>query len=242
MYTTRLINSGECMTLSIEQARQIIEEFRQKELALGIVTPQQLEGHLNHINGAAYIARAIAQAITSKLPEINSDEVYVSTLLHDIGRLEEPRVNRFHGIIGYEKLKERDENAARTALIHMFPLGKLPPFELCSDLFLGEQGQQDYDFVANYLKKTPLTEGDLLIQLADCLANKDGFVTLDQRFTEYQERHHIILPKELRIPRYQLKNRFDQILGHSVYDLFPKTENISTLTLYERKFYEKKYL
>ena len=117
-------------------------------------------------------------------------------------------------------VKLLDENAARTALIHMFPWNRLPSFEVCANSFFNNR--QDYDFVSDYLKSTEVRETDLLIQLADCLANKNGFVTLQQRFEEYQKRHHVTLPRDQIFPRYQLKNYFDKKIGQSVYDLFPK--------------------
>lgn len=41
---------------------------------------------------------------------------------------------------------------------------------------------------------------DLLIQLADGLANKDGFVTLEQRARDYSERHGVPNKKEMVEP------------------------------------------
>ena len=204
------------MSISVQEAKDLITELKEKELALGERSSEQICDHLKHIYGAAYMARVIAL----KIPEINSEQIYVSTLLHDIGRLEEPREHRFHGIIGYEKLKNKDEHAARTALIHMFPCNKLPPFEFCTEIFFGNHA--DYEFVSKYIENIQINEDDMLIQLADCLANKDGFVPLNQRFKEYQERHHIKLPKEEIDRRYQLKFYFDRRIGRSVYRFFPK--------------------
>ena len=44
------------MTLSVQNARDIIAELKQKELAIGANSPQQVQDHLRHIYGAAYIA------------------------------------------------------------------------------------------------------------------------------------------------------------------------------------------
>ena len=113
------------------------------------------------------------------------------------------REQRFHGILGYEKLKDIDEKSARSALLHMFPWNKLPNYEKCSDMFFNRK--DDYDFITNYIDSHKTTDEDLLIQLADSLANKDGIVTLEQRAKEYSERHSMQTPREMIEPRYKLR-------------------------------------
>ena len=206
------------MTLSVPEAKQIIEKQKQQELTLG--TPlEKVNDYLKHVNRSAAIARMIA----TQIPDMDPEKIYVSALLHDIGRLEEARTGSFHGIIGYNWLKEKDEFAARTALIHMFPLNRLPNREKCQSL--GLSVSQEYGFIADYLKNTKMTEADGLIQLADSLTNKNGFVRLKDRFEEYERRHHVKLPIEVIFPRYMLKAHFDNRLGYSIYDLLPALIN-----------------
>lgn len=208
------------MALSIQDAQNLISELRDKEIALGR-KPETWYTYANHVYGAANAAKKIA----SRVKSLNPDEIYVSALLHDICRTEEDRVQRFHGILGYEKLIDKDEKAARAALVHMFPWNELPPFEKCYNWFYGNE--QDYKFVANYIKKHELNEADLLVQLSDVLANKDGFVTVEQRMEECAKRRGINVPPQMLAVRQKLKTHFDQVIGGNVYNLFitPKTQD-----------------
>lgn len=201
--------------LSIKQAKELITELKQREISLGR-QPETWYTYENHIMGVANVAQTIAL----KIPNINADEIYISALLHDICRTEEDRKQRFHGILGYEKLKDMDEKAARSALLHMFPWNKLPEYEKCSKMFFTQKA--DYDFIKNYITSHKTTDEDLLIQLADGLANKNGIVTLAQRAEEYSKRHGIEIPKEMIEPRYKLKTYFDTKAGCDIYSLLLK--------------------
>lgn len=204
--------------LSIENAKKLIEELKEREIILGR-KPETWFTYENHIMGVANVAKKIA----SKIDGMNIGEVYVSAMLHDICRTEEDRKQRFHGILGYEKLKDIDEKSARSALLHMFPWNKLPEYEKCSKMFFNKQ--EDYDFVADFIKKHETTDEDLLIQLADSLANKNGIVTLEQRAKEYSERHGVELPQEVIEPRYKLKSYFDIKAGCEIYSLLQNSYN-----------------
>lgn len=203
------------MSLSIQDAKDIIVELKEKEIALGRA-PKTWYTYENHIYGVANVAKTIA----SKIKGLKPDEIYISALLHDVCRTEEDRKQRFHGILGYEKLIDKDEAAARSAILHMFPWNKISSFEKCSKMFY--DNKKDYDFVASYLQSTEPKDTDLLIQLADSLANKDGFVTLEQRAKEYSERHGVAIRPEEIEPRYELKAYFDKKVGCNIYNLFTK--------------------
>lgn len=201
------------MSLSISQASDLIDNLKQTEIALGR-PPETWYTYSNHVYGAAKVAKTIA----SKISDMNPDEMYVCALLHDISRTEEDRKQRFHGILGFEKLIDKDEKAAHCALIHMFPWNVLPPFEKCGKLFYGNK--KDYDFTADYIKKHTLSDTDLLVQLADGLANKDGIVTLEQRAKEVAERHRFENVQELLQPYCKIKSYFDKKIGTDIYSLF----------------------
>lgn len=209
--------------LSARQAKQLISELKEREISLGR-QPETWYTYENHITGVANVAKAIAL----KIPYMKADEIYVSALLHDICRTEEERKQRFHGILGYEKLKDIDEKAARSALLHMFPWNKLPEYEKCSKMFFNKK--DDYDFITNYISSHETIDEDLLIQLADSLANKDGIVTLEQRAKEYSERHSMQIPREMIEPRYKLKSYFDNKIGCDTYGLLlnPYSNQISS--------------
>ncbi len=202
--------------ISVQEARDMVEALKRKEIALGRAEDTwYLYG--NHVFGVADAAKAIAL----KIKEMDADRVYVAALLHDIAKMEE-RTGRFHGILGYEMLKDRDEDAARACLLHMFPWNKVLPFEKCSKMFF--ENKKDYDFVVDYAKNTAVRDEDLLIQLADSLASKDGIVTFEERKREYVERNKIeVTPellKDLFEPRLELKEYFDKKINGDIYDLF----------------------
>lgn len=87
-------------------------------------------------------------------------------------------------------------------------------------MFFGNK--KDYDFIANYIQNITTTDYDLLFQFADNLANKNGFVTIEQRAKDLEERKGIKLSKEWLDMRYKLKTYFDQKIGCDIYGLFNK--------------------
>ncbi len=201
------------MYLSIQEAQNLITQLKEKEISLGRA-PETWFTYENHVYGVANVAKTIA----SHIKNMDADKVYISAILHDICRTEEDREQRFHGILGYEKLIDKDEKAARAAILHMFPWGKIPPFEKCSKMFF--EKIEDYNFVADFINNTELNDVDLLIQLSDSLANKDGIVTLEQRAKEYSERHGIEISPSVIQPRQELKTYFDKKLGLNIYNFF----------------------
>ncbi len=205
------------MSLSIQEAKDLISDVREREITLGRA-PETWYTYENHVYGTANVAQTIATHIKG----LNPKEIYVSALLHDICKTEENRVQRFHGILGYEKLIDKDEKAARSAIVHMFPWNKISPFEKCFQMFFGNK--KDYDFVVAYLNENEATDSDFLIQLADTLANKNGIVTIEQRAQEYAQRNGLNLSssmiQEMLAPRFELKTYFDKKIGRDVYSLF----------------------
>ena len=203
------------MSLSIQEAKNLIAEIKARDTALGRDMSRWWM-YENHIVTTAKVAKTIA----SKIKGMDAEQAYVGALLHDICRTNERNEKRFHGISGYEKLINLDENAARSALLHMFLWNELPKFENCTEMFFGNK--KDYDFIANYIQNTTTTDYDLLFQLADNLANKNGFVTIEQRAKDLEERRGIKLSKEWLDTRHKLKAYFDQKIGYDIYSLFNK--------------------
>lgn len=87
------------MSLSIQKAKDLISDVREREIALGRA-PETWYTYENHVYGTANVAQMIATHIKG----LNPKEIYVSALLHDICKTEENRIQRFHGILGYENL------------------------------------------------------------------------------------------------------------------------------------------
>ncbi|MBQ8481133.1 MAG: HD domain-containing protein [Alphaproteobacteria bacterium] len=201
------------MTISISKAQNLINELKQNEIALGR-DPKTWYTYENHVYGTAQIAKMIASEIST----MNPDKVYIMGLLHDICRTEEDRVQRFHGILGYEKLINQDKDVARICLVHMFPWSKLPQYEKCKNLFYGKK--DDYQFSVDFIENNKPVDEDYLIQLCDNLANKNGFVTLEQRAAEFIERHGNVNVDDILIDSNEIKKYFDNKIGHNIYDFF----------------------
>ncbi len=200
------------MSISVQETRNLIDELKEKEISLG------RDPSTWYTYKSTFAVRLTWQKkIASHIDTMDEDRVYVVALLHDICRTDEDRDLRFHGILGYEKLKEKDELAARSSLTHMFEWHVVPPFDVCSDLFFGNK--KDYDFVANYIKNTSLNDIDLLIQLADNMANKNGIVTIEQRMNDLLVRGRIESIQEKIGPIKEIKLYFDKKVGKDIYGL-----------------------
>ncbi len=204
------------MSLTISDAEDMIAAVRDRWVSLGR-DPDTLYMYDNHIKGAAEVARTIAL----KIGTIDPERIYISALLHDIAKIDESpesMVGRFHGLLGYELLKDKDSAVARACLLHEFPWNKIPPFEKCSKKLLNNKN--DYAFMVSYVAGTSLNDEDLVIQLADGMANKNGIVTLEQRQREYEQRFNFVMPSEMAEPYLEIKRYLDNKIGGNIYDLF----------------------
>lgn len=207
--------------MNIKQAQQMVDDVQKRWVALGR-NPDTLYMYNNHIQGVAKVARTIAE----KWGTIDPEQAYISGLLHDIAKIDESPESmkgRFHGIMGYELLCDIAPNVARACLLHEFPYNRV---DIYKNKFLGNQ--KDVDFTLNYVEKNPLKDEDLLIQLSDAMANKDGIVTLEQRLAAFQNRqgYEAMLRTNTTVPAegiklyLDIKDYFDNKIGMNVYDLF----------------------
>ena len=201
------------MTISLVRAKKLIEELRDRDIYYGR-DPATWCFYERHIYGTAEIAKMIA----SEIKNMDPNKVFFMGLLHDISRTEENRLQRFHGILGYEVLINEDKDAARSSLLHMFPWNKLPPYSECKKSFFNIK--KDYDFIDDFIKNNPATDEDYLIQLCDNLANKNGFVTLEERAKEYIIRHGNVSVDDILIHGKELKDYFEAKIGHDIYDFY----------------------
>ena len=201
--------------LSITKAQRMIDNLKNHEISLGR-DPQTWYTYENHVYGVAQAAKIIS----SKIKGMNPNHLYVMGLLHDICRTEDVRLQRFHGILGYEKLIQIDPDVARACLLHTFPWNELPPYRQCALLFF--QSKKDYLFVADFIKNNSPKEEDYLIQLCDYLANKDGIVTIEERSEEIIERHRKLQDVADIVRVNELKRYFDKKIGCDIYSLLKK--------------------
>lgn len=195
------------------EAEQYITDMLEYALVHGREVGTWYKFH-NHVYGVA----KIAEKISSYLDEYDSEKAYVLGLLHDAGKIREQIERRFHGIIGYEALKDKDPAAARICLTHSFHENIFRANLGIDKMFFGRD--DDYVFVCRYLEEHQADKYDILIQLCDDLANCSGFVTLQQRADEFALRHHLPVPAVLYEKAEKLKAYFDDRLGCDIYTLY----------------------
>ena len=199
--------------LTIKDAEKCIEEIKAYDISKGRNPKTWFMFH-NHIYGSAYMAKKLAE----RLNIIEPDRAFILGLLHDAGRLHEDYEKTFHGLIGYRRFLNIDEDVARISLTHMFPWNKVYDYECVKHFFFGKK--DDYDFIKNYMDNTSLMEVDKLIQVSDSIANAFGFVTIEQRNEEYTKRHGHPIPINAYNDMLSLKKHFDEKLGVDIYTLF----------------------
>ena len=203
------------MTISVIQARQMVKDLKDREILLGR-DPKTWYTYHNHVYGVAKVAKMIAH----KTGTMDENRLYVMGLLHDICRTEENRFQRFHGILGYEKLVKRDPEVARICLLHSFPWDKIASYRVCADQFYHRK--EDYQFIVDFIKKNQPKEEDYLIQLCDNLANKNGFVTIEERIDELIKRRGVCDIQNGVKRVNEIKRYFDQKIGCDIYGLLGK--------------------
>lgn len=186
------------MKLTSEKALQMLEEARGK-------TPH--DGWIEHSICVGYAASAIAKAL-------NLDEEKAKTLgyIHDIGKL----INfPSHVMKGYNYLKELgyDEEYCNICLTHSY---------LNNDINCTQGEPTDIPFRTNFIKNHEYTIYEKIINLCDLMC-MHKVVTMEKRLIDIisrREPHKNVfyhVKEALKLKKY-----FDELLGHSVYDLFPE--------------------
>ena len=174
-------------------------------------------GWADHSIYVADLAKSIATHAN-----MDAEFAYDAGLLHDIGRCHPGSYGKgtppvIHSISGYRKLMDEDlPRHAKICLTHNLYSGEYVE-ELTEGL-----SPEDKEFYKNFIQNTQFDDYDKLIALADSLAVKEGYVTLEQRTIDIMFRYGY---RESWIegfkPKYRLKKYFDQKCGKSVYDLLP---------------------
>ncbi|KLU60910.1 HD domain protein [Peptococcaceae bacterium CEB3] len=149
--------------------------------------------------------------------ELDPETAYVFGCLHDIGRRTGVSHLR-HTIDGYKFMNKRGyEGCARICLTHSFPLPDLESYSGNKDCTADE-----LTFLRAYVGRIHYTLYDELIQLCDSLVTPQGFCLLEKRMVDVALRYGV---NELTVPKWQavfaLKQKFEDSLGCSVYELLP---------------------
>lgn len=168
------------------------------------------------VKHCVYVAIA-AGRIAEKL---NLDVDYAISLgyIHDVGR----KISHAnHTIAGYEYMIENGyPEEARSCLTHSFidnninyTAGGVP------------EPQDRYDYMNNFLLSTELTIYDNIVQMCDLFCLETGFTTIERRMLDISKRKGIYPNSEVHLNKVmELKARLEQMMGCSLYDLFPEID------------------
>jgi len=176
---------------------------------------------INHSICVGNTAGVIANALSL-------EEEFAKTLgyIHDIGkRLHYESDGVFpHAIHGYEFIKSLgyDEKYAGICIKHSFLNNDIDC--ISNDRDQTDRNNPSYSFVKNYIENE-YTIYEKIINLCDLMCS-DKILTIDKRMMDLLVRHGVYAKTYYHIcETIKLKEYFDNLLGHSVYDLFPEIKN-----------------
>lgn len=166
----------------------------------------------DHSRVVARAAEAIARAAG-----LDADHAYICGLLHDIGRYEGVR-GLHHIIAGYELLKQRGYGrVARVCLSHSFPYQDLRGYSGGN----WDCDETEMSTIAAFVHDAEFDDYDRLIQLCDALGTAEGICLMQVRLVDVVRRHGF---SDLTLKKweatFQIKARFDELCGCSIYELF----------------------
>ncbi len=177
----------------------------------------QIAGELNpgpwvkHSLNVGIAARNIAK----KIPGMDAEKAYIVGVLHDIGRrvgiVNIPK----HVYEGYQFCMEKGwDEVARICMTHSYVL--------MQEEFQYEPTTEEEIAIKEYILSCEADDYDRLIQLCDSLATDYGFVIIEKRFVDVTRRYGIM---EVYVKgwnkTFEIKEKFEQIMGCSVYDVLP---------------------
>lgn len=191
------------MKLTVEKAREMLEEARKKAS----------DDHwINHSICVGDSAGKIAE-------KLNLDVDYAKILgyIHDIGR--SVGDGKDHVMQGYNYLKELgyDDEYANICLTHSY---------LNNDVYCTAGGiPRDIPFRTEFIKNHEYTIYEKIINLCDLMC-ADINMTVDKRLIDIMTRRGAYENTQYHIKEtYKLKQYIDEQLGFNVYDLFPSIKD-----------------
>lgn len=191
------------MKLTVEKAREMLEEARKKAS----------DDHwINHSICVGDSAGKIAE-------KLNLDVDYAKILgyIHDIGR--SVGDGKDHVMQGYNYLKELgyDDEYANICLTHSY---------LNNDVYCTAGGiPRDIPFRTEFIKNHEYTIYEKIINLCDLMCT-DINMTVDKRLIDIMTRRGAYENTQYHIKEtYKLKQYIDEQLGFNVYDLFPSIKD-----------------
>ncbi len=191
------------MKLTVEKAREMLEEARKKASD---------DKWINHSICVGNSAGKIAE-------KLNLDVDYAKILgyIHDIGR--SVGDGKDHVMQGYNYLKELgyDDEYANICLTHSY---------LNNDVYCTAGGiPRDIPFRTEFIKNHEYTIYEKIINLCDLMC-ADINMTVDKRLIDIMTRRGAYENTQYHIKEtYKLKQYIDEQLGFNVYDLFPSIKD-----------------
>ncbi len=175
-------------------------------------------GWLTHSFYVADIAKAIANEMG-----LDGEFAYTAGLFHDIGRLtpQTCKSGTFHEVEGYKLLTEMGfPDIGRFCITHgaLIKTDKIsyledPNTDLSND---------DKKLCIEFLKSIEYNDYDKIIQLADCMAVKEGYVILEQRILDLiRRRGNPSYWSNYFKDIYKLKKEIEEKINKSVYKVIP---------------------
>ena len=167
------------------------------------------------------ILEKIAKALEEKGYNIDIDKTIAIGYVHDIGKYN----GEIHGHVmrGYNYLKEKgyDEDYCNICLTHSY---------LNNDITCTAGGIPDINenpFLTNFIKNHKYTIEEKIINLCDLMCPRGGRVyTIDKRLFDLIIRIGAYTNTQYHVKEtYKLKDYFDNLLGYSLYDLFPEIKD-----------------
>ncbi len=161
---------------------------------------------------------AIAAGRIAERLNLDSDYAIALGYIHDIGRkISHPN----HTIAGYEYMIENGyQEEARSCLTHSF---------IDNNIYYTAGGipepQWRFDYMNNFLVSTELTSYDNIVQLCDLFCLETGFTTIERRLLDITVRKGVYDTSLVHFEKtMELKVRIEEMLGCSLYDLFPEID------------------
>ena len=168
-----------------------------------------------------------ARNIAEKIPGMDPEKAYIVGLLHDIGR----RVKfgfvdiPTHVYEGYKYCMEKGwDEAARICMTHSY-------LNMREEFIDFEPEAENQKAIKAYIMDCEADDYDRLIQLCDSLATDYGFVILEKRFVDVTRRYGIVEDyiKGWEVA-FDIKEKFEERMGCSVYDVLPDIGRTTLLT------------
>lgn len=159
------------------------------------------------------VTAQIAEKIATYCNGIDAEKAYVLGLLHDIGR--QFGISQMRHIYdGYRYMLELGyDEVARVCLTHSFQCHDIYDYVGTFDITKEQQNELE-----RILVETTFNDYDLLIQLCDTLAGKNGSLRIEERIEDLISRYGTYPQKKMK-RNFELKEYFEKFVGQDLYNI-----------------------